>query len=975
MLNHPILRKVTLHSNRSRNSGRGWTAWLVALALLLLSPAGLWAQGQQTGTLTGTVSTDGNQALPGVTVTVSSPALLGTRTAFSGDNGDYVLRGLPPGSYQVTFELQGMTTVERTATIEIGRTSRSDADLQVSPVEETIKVIGEAPNALETTSVGANYGSGLIDSLATSRTLFGIAQLAPGLSTNTPNGGQVTISGAFAYDNVFLVDGVDTNDNLFGTSNSLFIEDAIEETQVLTSGISAEYGRFTGGVINAITKSGGNQFEGTFRVDVTNPSWRDETPLEDKQGISRENSRNEVYQATLGGYVLKDRLWFFLAGRDTSTSTQHVFSLTEVPVTRSTDNERYEVKLTGNLNASHTLQATYTDNATTNTAPTFGFSIDPRTVSASKFPNTLVVGRYSGVLSPNLFSELQYSEKKFEFADFGGTSTNIVDSPFIGFQFGTAHYNQPYFDATDPEDRNNEQIAGSLSYFLSTPSAGSHDLKAGVEKFTSTRTGGNSQSSTNYVFVADFLTDAAGKPIYDAQGHLQPIFNSNVVVQNWIAQRGAKLDIETTSLYINDRWNLDEHWSFNAGFRYEQVDGAATGGLAPVDTSALVPRLAASYDLKGNGKYKFDLTYAEYAGKYNETQFGGTTNVGNPDVIYSYYIGPDGVGLDFAPGFDLNNYVPYNSAFPTKSVFFEDGLSSPIVREFTVSAGTELGQGGYLKLTYTDRNTSNFVEDFIDQPGNPVIVDTPNGPLAVDRTVFRNTDEPRREYRATQLQGRYRISPRWLVEGHWTYQLRNHGNFEGEAANQPGLSSTFGNYPEILTAERNFPDGRLNDYQKHRVRLWTTYNLDFGRAGNVGLSLLYNYDSATTYSFSRAQVPLSAVQLARDPGYAGLPSQTLFFGERGAGEFADSHIFDFAANYTLPVWRSVSPWLKVEVRNLLNSDRAIAWNTSIIPNFNGPLDANGLPTTYTRGSLFGQPTTNGHYVTPREYFVSAGIRF
>ena len=113
-----------------------------------------------------------------------------------------------------------------------------------------------------------------MNALPINRTPAAIAALAPGLTTNTPNGGQVTISGGFAYDNVFLIDGVDANDNLFGTSNPVFIEDAIADTQVLTSGISAEYGRFSGGVVNVITKSGGNEFSGSVRVNYTNDDWR-----------------------------------------------------------------------------------------------------------------------------------------------------------------------------------------------------------------------------------------------------------------------------------------------------------------------------------------------------------------------------------------------------------------------------------------------------------------------------------------------------------------------------------------------------------------------------------------------------------------------------------------------------------------------------------------------------------------------------
>src|SRR5205085_199626 len=127
---------------------------------------------------------------------------------------------------------------------------------------------------------------------------------------------QLTISGGFAYETQFLIDGVDVADNVFGTLNDLFIEDAIEEVQVLTSGISAEYGRFGGGVVNAITKSGGNTFSGSFRTDVANPRWTPLTPFEkENQRDKPKNQLQPTYQATLGGYLVKDRLWFFTAGR------------------------------------------------------------------------------------------------------------------------------------------------------------------------------------------------------------------------------------------------------------------------------------------------------------------------------------------------------------------------------------------------------------------------------------------------------------------------------------------------------------------------------------------------------------------------------------------------------------------------------------------------------------------------------------
>src|SRR4029079_3369258 len=135
-----------------------------------------------------------------------------------------------------------------------------------------------------------------------------------------PNTNQLSINGAFAYDNVFLINGIDINDNLFGSPQRLFIEDAIQETQVLTSGISAEYGRFTGGVVNAITRSGGNAFSGSFRTNFLNPSWTDETPFEKDRNIKRLDKLQRTYEATFGGPILRDRLWFFTAGRLAKTT-------------------------------------------------------------------------------------------------------------------------------------------------------------------------------------------------------------------------------------------------------------------------------------------------------------------------------------------------------------------------------------------------------------------------------------------------------------------------------------------------------------------------------------------------------------------------------------------------------------------------------------------------------------------------------
>ena len=189
--------------------------------------------------------------------------------------------------------------------------------MQIAATEETILVTGEAASALESTTVGANFTARHDQHPADRTDPTAIAALAGGVNDSaTPVAGQVQINGGMAYDNSILVNGVNIQDPIFGQTNNLFIEEAIAETQVLTSGISAEYGQFTGGVLNVITRSGGNQFMGSLRADLSKPNWRNETPFEKNLGRKREGDLSKIYSGTFGGPILRDRIWFFIAGRD-----------------------------------------------------------------------------------------------------------------------------------------------------------------------------------------------------------------------------------------------------------------------------------------------------------------------------------------------------------------------------------------------------------------------------------------------------------------------------------------------------------------------------------------------------------------------------------------------------------------------------------------------------------------------------------
>ena len=936
--------------------------------LVIAVGADAFAQGRQTGILRGTAEDLTGLVLPGVTITVRSESLQGTRTTWSGITGNYEIQGLPPGTYTVLFRMTGFAEVEDTATVSLGTTSEVSVSMQPA-FQEAALVVEVVPPELASTEGSANSTAAEVNALPVGRDIVSIAELAPGVTNNTPNDGQLTISGAFGYDNMFLVDGVDVNDNIFGTAHDLFIEDSIEETQVLTSGISSEYGRFSGGVVNTITKSGGNTFSGSFRANLYKPDWTARTPFErqNEQVRTGDLGDNTTYETTVGGPIMKDRLWFFYSNRAERVAEDQTFNETGIGHERTTKNDRNQIKLTGTLTQGHTLQGNYMRNSTAQQRPSFGFSIDPATVINRTVPNDLWVATYRGAATNQLFTEFQVSQKRLGFRDNGGLLTDIRDSPFITLTQQLAHFNAPYFDAGDPQDRDNRQFTGSATYYLDTASVGTHSLKAGFEHFRSTLRGGGSQSATGFVFDADYGVGAGGEPLLDTDGRLIPVFQPfATLLEDWRPVRGATLNIDTLSFYLNDSWTLGRHFSFNLGLRSEKASSEATGDITGLDTNRVVPRLAAAVDPIGDGRYTIQATYGHYAGRHSEAQFNQNTSVARPDLLLGLYTGPAGQGRDFAPGFDPDNYMTVFGLFPNQNVFFDDGISSPLTKEFTISGGATLGSRGHTRVTYLHRKMSDVVEDFFTLDGGATTVTGPDGQAfgRFENQIFMNTDALFRTYDAMMFQGQYRLTDNFVLDGSWTVQLRNEGNFEGESPNRPAIASPAFDYPEVTPEFRYYPTGRLDEFQGHKARVWGIYNLPVGTS-SVDIGGIWRYNSGRSYSIAANGQGLSDTQsgIINSLGYAGSPdSRTLFFETgRGSETFDGYGLFDLSVQYSIPVWESLRPWFKAEVYNVFNNSKQIFGNVSVVPDPDSPLDDLGLPTGYIEGPRFGEATSSDNY--------------
>ena len=945
----------------------------VGLILLVALPA----IAQTTASLSGVVTTGGNP-LPGVSVTVSSPQLQGTRTAVTTDAGGYSFPALPPGSYSVRFELSGMAPLEKKTTLQLSQPARVDAELQVSAVSEAITVTAAAPAVLETSGVSTNFTNETISKLPIGRTIRDVTLLAPGVNPNGVNR-QITINGGPSYDNIFMVNGVVVNENLRGQPHNLFIEDAVQEITVSTMGISAEYGRFTGGVVSTLTKSGGNEFTGSFRDTFTNPNWTEKPDF--PNATEGTDITNQVYEATLGGYVMRDRLWFFAAGRKAKTAVGQSTVFTNIPFTNSFDEKRYEGKLTAQITSRHNLVGSYLDVKNTEINNFFPQIYDEASIVSSRdLPNTLQTVSYNGIFTNNLVGEVSWNRKEFAFINSGGRFTDRIQGTWISDSVSGARMNAPVFcGVCTNEERNSGAIAGKLTYFLSTKSWGNHSVAVGADEFQEERISNNHQSGSNFQISARVIVDGA---------RVFPRFTSGTTV-TWhpIFNQSPGTDIQSQSVFINDKWDLSNHFTFNIGARYDKNDAVDADGDQISDDSNFSPRLGMVWDIQGNGRHRVSANLARYVTKIGDGSnvFSTAQGAGNPGTFTWSYRGPDvntgttGPYVSAAEALTIlfnwfdsvggtnNTALLTTSSYPGFASIFRESLISPSADELTVGYGLQLGSRAFLRTDVIHREWHNFYARQVNEPGQ--IIHPPAG-LDVDMSVTVNDDEfTERTYEAIELQGQWNATNKIVVGGNYTWS-RLWGNDVGEGGGTATIRNLPGEifYPQYLGYANYNPVGYLGQDRRNRARLWASYDLATP-FGSFAISAIESYDAGFAYSavgsiditgrnanFDACPAPNAFAPCftgITNPGYNFLSGigtlQNYFFSKRGEFRTDDRLATDLAVVYSTPPFKKVTLFVRGDVLNVFNTNTIVdpaLLNTDVITSRTG-----GIPTFNADGSI------------------------
>jgi len=632
------------------------TASVLVCVLLLVFPAPLRGQARATGAdLTGIVTDASGGVLPGATVTVTNRDTHVTRTVTTSASGRYVVPALPPGTYTVSAALdQFATTTRESVVLALGQTASVDFTLALGGAREEVTVTAAQPLVqANRTELSTVVSQRFIENLPINgRDFISFSVITPGVSTDrTPQQGAsatsgLSFTGQRARSNNIMVDGLDNNDPVVGAVRAVFSQEAIREFQVLTDSYSAEFGKASGGVVNIVTKSGTNDLGGNaffyFRdknlnaknhfdkFDVFgNPINLEKVPFNQKQ-----------WGATLGGPLQKDKSFFFLSferndvrdSRLVTIDASAAALLTSVGFPVETGNVPLDIRNAEFLGkVDHQWSSNHSFVARGNFADIYREGVDDFGGTVARSRGT-VQSRTDWALAASetdVFSMRWLNEFRAQFANEdqviasldpncagecvgenqGGPTLEITGVASVGRQRFT------------PQPRLNRRIQ-----FLDTVSyiAGNHHVKAGGEYNRIASPGGHNALPLHfggrYIFSA---IPALGLPsALEALRRGVPA----AYVQGY-GYSGIEMVNQDASVFLQDEWGIGR-LVLKPGLRYQRqmwsdftysvsdLGGGTFSYPLPHDTNNLAPRIAAAYDLTGDGQ---TIVHGSYGTFYENT--------------------------------------------------------------------------------------------------------------------------------------------------------------------------------------------------------------------------------------------------------------------------------------------------------------------------------------------------------------------
>jgi len=433
----------------------------------------------------------------------------------------------------------------------------------------------------------------------------------------------------------------------------------------------------------------------------------------------------------------------------------------------------------------------------------------------------------------------------------------------------------------------------------------------------------------------------------------------------------------------------------NLGLRYDQNQTKDQGAALVGNAKSLSPRLGATYDVQGNGRWLANLSYGHYVAHF-PTQIADAASAAGREAAYSYFYQGPSVNDGAAPYktsyealqilFDwfnanggTNRPLRTNPTIPGVNTQVAADIKSSSMDEITTGLTRQLGQKGSVRVDFIFRTFGNIYGDYTNTSTGKVT--DPTTGQQFDLTVVDNTDKVHRGYQGMSVQFDYRLRRDLQIAGNWMLSYSK-GNVEAEDFTNIVVRASADAFPEYRQARWNYPDGHLNADQRNKVRVWGTWTAPTPPAlGRVDLGFMQRFDSGMDYDYN---FTLDSRPYVTNPGYLVPPSSVTYYAsDRGQYRFNSIWRTDVSVTWNHRIAGKSEVFMRFVMNNVFNNLSIDSFNTTIQGKSGDSTLAAFNPFTETpvegvhwkKGPAFGQPTGPGSYQSPRDFNVSVGFRF
>jgi outer membrane receptor protein involved in Fe transport len=839
------------------------TLFLTLCAVMLFATG---VSAQTTGTIDGAIVDENMASLPGVTVEATSPNLQGTKVAVADNGGKFHLVFMPPGVYTVRFTLQGFTTVEQTGiVVELGRVVVLNVQMR-SAFKEEVVVSGATP-ILDTksTELGVNFTADQFARLPTARNYAGVVLTAAG-TQNTASGDCpdcISIYGSTGAENAYFIDGVNTTGIELATQGKQLNFEFIQEVQVKTGSYQAEFGRSTGGVLNVITKSGGNEYHGDVFAYYDNQQSSIKSSNLDLSRATQTyvipDFTRKDYGLDIGGYFVQDKLWFFAAydrvNNDSDIQIMQDWTVFGGPTADTIYSQKikrdlWSGKLTWRVAQNHSFIVSGFGDPT-NTGgpliPTYALAGEESTfLGTVDEGGTDYTAKYEGVFAQNLVATAQYAKHEETYdpsTSPGFTKVLVIDRTHtVG---GGTFPVSGGFGFAQLQEFGREVWRGDIAYFLNN-FGGDHEFKIGAEVEKIDVLSNQYDTGTQRIRIRC----KTGTQITGADGELAGCEPGGTYYEHEFYMTSRPSDVldpsmgdyvadgypvtsggDNFSYFVQDNWRLTSALTLNLGVRLDQQKFyTSSGATAAYIKDNWAPRVGFIWDATGRGMSK---VYASW-GRFYETipmdmvirSFGGEITA----LTYNRTGNASNVVCQPEEGFRSCRIVG------KETTPIDPDTGGQYVDEIVVGGEFEVVKDLVVGGKYIYRNLGRVIEDslgsdqgyYLGNPGEGLL----SGMWDESYTYLFPAPKPERKFTGVEVVAKKRFSNNWQMTASYLWS-RLEGNYDGtfQASTgqlDPNLNSAF-DYAEFSIQN----NGLLSFDRTHMFKFNALYEFNFGLSAGV----------------------------------------------------------------------------------------------------------------------------------------------